>query len=167
MAGVVCDAGPLIHLDELGALDLASDMGTLLVPEQVWVEVSRHRPVAPEERWGCLSHVEVACEADPRVVTLARALLLNAGEQSAITLALNTVGSILLCDDAAARLAAESLGIRVHGTLGVLLRAARRRLRSRADVLALLAAIPTQSSLHVRPRLLDEVIRSARAEFHL
>ncbi len=80
---------------------------------------------------------------------------------------LNTAGSMVLCDDAAARLAAESLGIRVHGTLGVLLRAARRRLRSPADVVALLEAIPTQSSLHLHPKLLAEVIRGARAEFHL
>ena len=39
---VVCDAGPLIHLDELGCLDLLSDFPLVLVPEEVW----RERPVA-------------------------------------------------------------------------------------------------------------------------
>ena len=41
---VVCDAGPLIHLDEVGCLDLLSDFQTLYVPRQVWIEVERHRP---------------------------------------------------------------------------------------------------------------------------
>ena len=33
---VVCDAGPLIHLDEVGALDLLADFAEILVPEAVW-----------------------------------------------------------------------------------------------------------------------------------
>ena len=41
---VVCDAGPLIHLDELGCLDLLSDFSEVLVPEAVWREVRQHRP---------------------------------------------------------------------------------------------------------------------------
>jgi hypothetical protein len=43
---VVCDAGPLIHLDELGVLDLLEDFDTVLVPDAVWNEVQRHRPQA-------------------------------------------------------------------------------------------------------------------------
>lgn len=35
---VVCDAGPLIHLDEVGALDLLEDFAEVLVPEAVWAE---------------------------------------------------------------------------------------------------------------------------------
>ena len=43
---VVCDAGPLIHLDELGCLALLSDFVRVLLPASVWEEVSRHRPAA-------------------------------------------------------------------------------------------------------------------------
>ena len=41
---VVCDAGPLIHLDELGCLDLLADFSEVLVPETVGVEkgLARH-----------------------------------------------------------------------------------------------------------------------------
>lgn len=41
---VVCDAGPLIHLDEIGCLDLLEDFDQVLVPRAVWTEVRRHRP---------------------------------------------------------------------------------------------------------------------------
>ncbi len=43
---IVCDAGPLIHLHEISALDLLADFGRVLVPAAVWREVQRHRPAA-------------------------------------------------------------------------------------------------------------------------
>lgn len=55
---VVCDAGPLIHLDEVACLDLLADFSTVLVPEVVWQEVTRHRPImllcfsaCPKRKW--------------------------------------------------------------------------------------------------------------------
>jgi hypothetical protein len=42
----ILDAGPIIHLDELGCLPLLSDFQELIVPIAVWQEVERHRPVA-------------------------------------------------------------------------------------------------------------------------
>jgi hypothetical protein len=43
---IVCDAGPLIHLDQIGCADLLSDFPRVLVPKTVWEEVSRHRSAA-------------------------------------------------------------------------------------------------------------------------
>lgn len=43
---VVCDAGPLIHLDEVGCIDLLHDFAQVLVPTKVWEEVMQHRPSA-------------------------------------------------------------------------------------------------------------------------
>ena len=40
----VADAGPLIHLDELGAIALLSVFDRVLVPDVVLSEVLRHRP---------------------------------------------------------------------------------------------------------------------------
>lgn len=53
---VICDAGPLIHLDELECLDLLADLGTVLVPDSVWREVARYRPNALDQ-----SVVEFTC----------------------------------------------------------------------------------------------------------
>ena len=39
---VLCDAGPLIHLDELDAIDLLSDFPSVLMRESVWQEVESH-----------------------------------------------------------------------------------------------------------------------------
>jgi predicted nucleic acid-binding protein len=66
---------------------------------------------------------------------------------------------VLLCDDAAARLAAEQIGIRVHGTLGVLLRSMRLGRRSKTELLASLGHIPSKTTLFIRPSLLEEIVQ--------
>ena len=43
---VVLDAGPVIHLDEIGCINLLSEFDEPLVPESVWKEVEHHRPSA-------------------------------------------------------------------------------------------------------------------------
>lgn len=43
---VVCDAGPLIHLGDVEALDTLADFAEVLVPDAVWREVEQHRPDA-------------------------------------------------------------------------------------------------------------------------
>jgi len=64
-----------------------------------------------------------------------------------------------LTDDAAARLAAQALGLRTHGSIGVLLRSVRLGRRKKADVLSTLRGLPTRSTLHIRLSLLQEIIK--------
>jgi len=155
---VVSDAGPLIHLDELQCLDLLRDFGPILVPPEVWAEVSRHRPQLTAGDVAGARIVGVASEPSPRLVALCRSLGLDVGETAALTLMEGVSGKLLLCDDAAARLAAESLGFVSRGTIGILVRSIRTRARSREQVLAILRAIPVRSTLHVSHQLLADVI---------
>ncbi len=73
--------------------------------------------------------------------------------------------NVLLTDDTATRLAAKSLSIPTHGTLGLLIRSVRQHLRTQSEVLALLAAIPQQTTFHIRPSLLNEVVARVKAEW--
>jgi predicted nucleic acid-binding protein len=41
---VVCDAGPVIHLDEIESLHLLNDFKTVLLPDSVYNEVLKYRP---------------------------------------------------------------------------------------------------------------------------
>ena len=157
---VVADAGPLIHLDELDALDVLSDYAQVHVAPAVWREVEHHRPGAlrqPSVRW---ARAEVTGYS-ARVNAVGALYTLHRGEQEALTLCLQAAIGTLLTDDTAARLAANSLHLTTHGTLGLLLRAGRIGARTPAQVLALLQDIPKRTTLHVRPSLLAEVIRQA------
>lgn len=154
---VVCDAGPLIHLDELDALDLLRDFPAVLVPDQVWVEVEHHRPHALQGQLA-LERLVIDLSTGPEFQTFVRAFSLDIGEQDALACMAEHPHAILLTDDAAARFAARTLRYRTHGTIGILLRAVRRGQRTRDEVLGLLRELPTKSSLHIRHSLLRETI---------
>jgi len=154
---VIADAGPIIHLDELNSLDLLADFDKVIVPDTVWNEVERHRPQALVGSEVTLIR-QRAVHFSAQVEALTPFYTLHAGEQEALHLCFEFINSLLLTDDAAARLAAKDLGVTAHGTLGVLVRAIRQQTRSKLDVLELLRAIPTQTTLHIRASLLAEVI---------
>ena len=160
---VALDAGPIIHLDEIDALDLLADF-TALTPEAVWAEVGRHRPRALDH--STLASSRCPAPHDERVAALASVFGLGAGEREALALA-RLRGCMVFTDDAAARLAAESLGLRVHGTLGVLIRATRAGRRTPVQVLAHLQELPRRSTLHLRASLLAQVIEQVRAAYGL
>ena len=155
---VVCDAGPMIHLDELGCLDLLADFSSVLVPDAVWNEVEAHRPDAlifPHVPWRRASPLT---PPPPKLMALAQIFSLHRGEWEAIRVALDHPGALFLTDDTAARMAAASLEIRAHGSIGILVRAIRRNQRTKNQILSILHGIPAKSSLHVKRSLLDAVI---------
>ena len=121
---VICDAGPLIHLDELDNLSLFNDFAQVLVPEQVWLEVEQHRPKALAQPDLSFQRVKVAITSKPAFQTLVSALSLDL----------------------------------VHGTIGILLRAVRRHQRTQEEVLAILRSVPVNSTLHIRPKLLQDIV---------
>ena len=43
---VICDAGPVIHLDEINCLDLLNDFKEIMLPFSVEREIAVHRPSA-------------------------------------------------------------------------------------------------------------------------
>lgn len=152
----VADAGPLIHLDELDCLGLLTDFIEVRVPEAVWREVERHRPqalLAQDIPW-----IKCAAPTSKQVDAVASLYTLHPGEREALSLCIEYPESLLLTDDTAARLAAKTLAIEAHGTLGLLIRAIRRRQLTKAEVLDLLRAISVRSTLHIRAALLAEVI---------
>jgi len=160
---VVCDAGPLIHLDELGCLDLLSDFRDVLVPDAVWIEVARHRPAALRRRRVRLTRVVVSQRPADDLKELANTFSLAIGEIESLILVGRLAGAVLLTDDAAARLVADSLGYEVHGTIGVIVRALRSNRRTKRQVVNLLRAIPRRSTLYIAQSLLNAIIEDVRS----
>ena len=155
----ICDAGPLIHLDEIDCLDLLTDFQALVVPDQVWEEAAHHRPAVLKAQAPAFHRVPVTLAEDPRFRALVKSFSLDSGEQAALSLMNDYPEAVLLTDDAAARLAAQALGFRTHGSLGVLLRSVRLGRRNKAEILSILREIPTRSTLHIRLSLLEEIIQ--------
>jgi predicted nucleic acid-binding protein len=101
--------------------------------------------------------------ASTELIKLAQTFLLDAGELEALRLMKANPRSVFLTDDAAARLVAQRLGYEVHGTIGVIVRALRRRQRTKRQVLNLLRVLPRRSTLFILPSLLKSVIEEIKA----
>ena len=130
---------------------------------QVWKEVAHHRPEALKSPDLSLQKIDVNISSVPTYQTLMRTLSLDLGEQAALFLMRSHSDAIFLTDDAAARLAAVTLGYRVHGTIGILIRAIRRRQKTKIEVITILQKLPILSTLHIRPKLLQEIIAQLEA----
>ncbi len=162
---VVCDAGPLIHLDEMDALDLLADFAEVLVPEAVWREVEQHRPRALSHPGVTLCRTTPRMAVSPELEALAQVFSLHTGEWEALRVAMEHHPGLLLTDDTAARLAAGNLRIGTHGTIGILVRAIRRRQRTKEEILAVLRSLPRRSTLHMKSSLLQSVISEVEGSF--
>jgi len=165
MTEAVLDAGPLIHLAELDALDVLCDFSSLLVPEAVWFEVEHRFPEALLTEQIYLQRVK-APRPTPTLVALGLSLALDRGELEALSLMDIYPHVVLLTDDSAARLAAEQRCLEAHGTIGLLIRSVRKDRRKGDDVISMLRDLPNRSSLYVRTSLLEEIIYELEVEWN-
>ena len=115
---IIADASCLIVLTKIGQLDLLRQLyGTATTTPTVAAEYGLPLPAWVGQ--------EAAADAGRQQLL---ALLVDAGEASAIALALERPGCTLILDDYKARKMAEKLSVRLTGTFGVLLRAKRQGL---------------------------------------
>jgi len=164
----VCDAGPIIHLDELNCLDLLCDFQEILLPDTVWKEINQHCPSALKRPDLSLVHSPSRkyCTDEP-LQTMCRIFSLDAGETEALAIMEKNPEAMFFTDDASARLVAEQMGFKVHGTIGILVRSIRRGQMEPEQVLRILTEIPSKSSLYIKSSLLEEVILKIKNEFNL
>lgn len=156
----VLDAGPLIHLDELGALELLAKLGQIFTTETVAGEVEKHRP-------GTIERSKIVVVGDVKTTSLEvrNALArfdLQAGEISALAWAQAFGIDFFVSDDSDARDAAAVLGHQSIGTIGVILENLRAGRMEKHAAIQLLEAIPARSTLHIRSRFLEETLSRLR-----
>lgn len=162
---VILNAGPIIHLEEIDCLYLLTDFQRLIIPDAVWREVEYHRPSIFKNRDINFEKVSVILDGD--ILSVCKLFCLDTGELEAIALCSQYPDSILLTDDASARLVAKTLGIRAHGTIGVLLRAIRRKQFTPHETMRKLKEIPLKSTLFIRRSLLHEIIEEVKRAYGL
>jgi predicted nucleic acid-binding protein len=123
---VISNTSPLQYLHQLGLLDLLPRLvGNIVVPPAVVEELEAGRALGldlPDVT--SLDWITVKSPGERELHPTARDL--GRGETEVLRLALGSEGeTILILDDGRAREEARSLGLRLTGTLGVLLDAKR------------------------------------------
>lgn len=164
MRCVVSNTGPLVHLGEAQALTILSWVGEVWIPRAVDIEMMQQRSIWQMEKPAWVRLRGVTGSYAMEAVAWQQAGLLGPGEAEAVALARQISADWLLTDDAAARLFAQSLGIEVHGSLGVVLWAAASGRLKRADAEATLERL-AQSSLWISSKVLAEAKEALKQLF--
>ncbi len=153
MIVAVADTGPLIHLNEIGAIDVLSAVDGLLIPQTVYEEL-KAGTVPP-----ALSNLEYELvEAD--MTELTGDLNLDPGETVALEVA-SERSAILLTDYLEARDAANDLSIEVHGSIGVIVLAYQREQLTKSKAAELMRALQTETSLFITDSVIEQGVTSS------
>ena len=126
---VIADTSPINYLLLIGHIDILPKLfERVIVPEVVGDELAHPKApavvrnwIASPPDWVEIRNAEVEIR-DPALESL------DAGEEAAITLAIEVHADLLLMDDEEGVAVARGKGLEVTGTLGILVRAAQRRL---------------------------------------
>jgi len=166
-SAIVCDAGPIIHLDELNCLDLLSDFQEIIIPLEVEKEINKHRSSALKSEDLVWKRTAGEIAINNRLMTLCKVFSLDLGETQALAIMAKNPQALFLTDDAAARLVAEQMRFKVHGTIGIVVRSLRRRQRRPEEVIQILSEIPAKSTLYIRRALLIDIVDKIKNEYNL
>ena len=123
MRKVIVNSTPLIVLGNAGLLEILQKLyGRILVPEAVYQEVTAKDDAAGKILLNGADWIQVEQvqnQSDARIFSSR----LHAGEVEVMLLAREQKADLLIIDDNAAKSTAKYLGMKVTGSLGVLLRA--------------------------------------------
>ncbi len=159
---VVSNTSPLTNLSAIGQFQLLQALyGTVPIPPAVWDELN-----AGGRRWPGRDEVAAAAWVERHPVqnqALVTALQrdLDRGEAESIALALELGVGLILLDEREGRRAAQRLGLRVLGVVGLLLDAKAQGLvdqvRPQLDALRQTAGFYLSNSLYLRALQAAEV----------
>jgi predicted nucleic acid-binding protein len=154
VAIVVSDAGPPHYLVLINAIDLLPRLfGKVVIPDIVYMELSRARTPAPVRAWLATSPSWFETRSAPSVEA-SLPVKLGEGEQAVIVLAGAIGADVVLMDDRAGVAAARLRGFLTTGTLGVLERAASKGFIDLPDAVVRLKA----TNFRYSPILLDSML---------
>jgi len=121
------NTGPLIALSACGCLDLLHRLHPRVVAaEAVVAEFLRGQPTKPGDLFVQPPWLDVCALRTPPSPVLARRL--DAGEAATIALAIEQKIPLVIIDERRGRASARLSGLRVAGSIGILLRAKRESL---------------------------------------
>jgi predicted nucleic acid-binding protein len=154
---VVSDTSPIISLAAIERLDILERMyDSILIPPSVYREIAvvgAGQPGSIEVQ--TFPWIETGPLSQPALVARLR-LELDQGEAEAIALAVQEGADLLLLDERRGRGAAFRLGLRVLGTLGVLIDAKRRGYVN--EVRPILDGLMAEAGFWVSPQLYARVM---------
>ena len=160
----VSNAGPLIHLSEVGCFELLQMFSRLYIPERIHEEVCiEGMPGDRELRAAAYVEVLKVTSEELEEVRKHLEVKLDEGEVGALALCRRLGEVVFLTDDLAAREVGKQSGLEVHGSAGVIARAYREGLIELQSAKQSLERLYSVSNLFVAKAIIEEAISDLEA----
>lgn len=157
---VISDSTPLITLMKADCLDILREIfGDIFIPETVFSEVTDNETYQKEAEMIRNSNFikVVKVHNEESVSLLQRIAGLDKGECEAIIFADESNADLLLMDEAAGRKTAKKMGLKIMGSVGVLISAFKIGLLSVTDIETAFYRI-RKSNRHISERIIQDAM---------
>jgi len=155
---IICNATPLITFARIGQLNLLQNIvGSIVIPHAVEQEISNYAQAKsgvinlPQHSWITVESVVNIKQVQLLLPTL------DQGEAEVIALALEHNANLVLIDELAGRQVAQSLGLTITGSVGILIRA--KQMGKINSIKPILQAM-THQGIHFSARFIAQVLQS-------
>jgi predicted nucleic acid-binding protein len=165
---IVSNTSPLIWLSKIGKLVLLKKLfGEVIIPEEVYreaVEKGLQEGFSDtlaikeciEQGWIKISKLNES-EIKLYEKMMEHAFEIHLGEAQAIILA-RKINALLLMDESSGRAFAETLGLKVKGTLSVIMKTLREKLLDKAEAKEIVLTLVSKG-FRIEPKLLARILR--------
>lgn len=156
---VVSDTTPIISLIKINRLDLLEELfSEVLIPDAVFRELTTNTIFANEAQIvKSSSFLKISSVQNKKALQLLQAVSgLDDGESEAIILADELKASVLVMDERKGRKVAQKMGIKITGTVGILIQAYDEKKISANDVKSYLTQLKNNNI-----RLSESLIQQA------
>lgn len=160
LKAVVVDAGPMIHLNEIGCISLLHIFSVLHIPDAVWSETVGQGRVSKEIliKSGIVQRHSLLPQETERFVTDHRLTDLDDGERECLCLCRKIEIPFVLTDDLAVREAAKHMNVVPIGSLGVIVKACKTGVISLSEAEKKMNDLYDVSSLYVTRTIVELAI---------
>jgi predicted nucleic acid-binding protein len=160
----VADAGPIIHLNEVGCLPFLRVFNVLHIPDAVWAETVEQVRVSSDavRRLGIVQRHSLPQAEITEFTGKQNLHALHQGERECLYLCKHISVPTLLTDDLAVRDTAKRLSLIAVGSLGIIAKAYRLGHVSLADAEKHMMSLYDVSSLFVTRTIVDLAIEELR-----
>lgn len=162
---VIADTTPIITLLKLERLDLLEKLfGGVIIPVAVYEELTSNQSYLTEAQIiSDCSFLKCREVFDRQSIKILREVVgLNAGESEAIALADEQGANLLIIDERKGRRAEKQIGLKITGTISILIQAFDCKILSRQEILACIEIL-RNSDIRISDALFETVLEHVNA----
>lgn len=150
----ISNTGPILHLLEIDMIKSLKIFKAVYIPDEVHEELRKNKIKLTKN----IKVLKLHSKFKDIAQLLGGQYFIDLGEAEAISLAIQEKINLFLTDDLEARVVAKEYDLEVHGTVGILLMAFKKKIIDRKTTIRKVKGLYEKSSLFITKDLVNYII---------